>query len=272
MSRYRRYRSRNYGGYGNEYARRHVEEAREFSRWIGGTDEDVKQYFFNLRGVELDAILEHYGRKHGASAKSYAIQALPRWKDGTTKMSGMIAKRLFELLPPRMPLKKKYELAENVWKHFGPSSSLALTVGPNAAIDRIAEFVVNELDENVSQYNIPEEVQNRFDWLSSGDVRIKEELLNYFRQLQKRLAVAKAKEEIPVLQRQIRDHPDVTKHAKSILQIYKHSVEIWVDAGLNDEIIKGIPRQGSSSFTENSGCLFWLIPVLIYLIFLLFKG
>src|SRR6516162_9877232 len=113
MPRYRRnYRSRSHRlTAGQHAARRHIEEARQFEREMGGTVSDVKKYFFGLNNTELKAVFAAYGGKYGASPEEYARKEFPRWKSGSTKMSGLVAKMLFEFLPPRMHLATKLELA-----------------------------------------------------------------------------------------------------------------------------------------------------------------
>ena len=39
---------------------------------------------------------------------------IPKWRTGRVQMSGMVAERLFNLLPPRMPLGVKYKLVEGL--------------------------------------------------------------------------------------------------------------------------------------------------------------
>ena len=276
MARYsrRNYRGRKgsyYGRYnkGQEAARRHIEEGEAFSREIGGTDKDVKRYFFSLGRQNLESILKEYGQKYGYKAEDYARETIPRWHKGTTKMSGLVAKRLFNLLPPRMPIAMKYELAENVWKHFGPSSSHSYMVGPTADVPTIASIVSEKLDEVVSRYDIPENVQNRFNWLAAGDVRIKEQLLNYFRQMEKRLAVEKVNAELPVLQRQMREHGEVTGRAKTIIQVHRHNVSIWVEKQLEDEIREGTPVPEWTLASGSRFSWFWWIVGALILLYLL---
>jgi hypothetical protein len=238
---YRRGRPVRYRSYGAsrdaglEAALRHIEEAKAFSHELGGTDQDVKAYFFSLNGLELEGILFEYGRRYGSSAESWARTTLPRWKSGTTKMSGQVAKRLFDLLPPRMPPAKKYELATNVWRHFGPQSSHSFVVGPDANIEVLAQTVSTKLDEAVSKYSVPVNVQNRFSWLAAGDVRVKEDLLNYFRQMEKQLALDKIRLELPVLQRHFRENLSVSKHANVMVQVHKHCISLSLDGKLGTE-------------------------------------
>ena len=144
---------------------------------------------------------------------------------GPSKMSGLVAKRLFEFLPPRMPIATKLELAEKVWHHFGTSSSRHYTVGPNADPHIVIEKIRETLTKVIQDYNIPENVKNRFDWLASGDVSVKEHLLNYFRQMDKKITTDSLNEQLPVLQAQMRNYSGHTGSIHTKIQIYKHSVQ-----------------------------------------------
>jgi len=191
-------------------------------------------------------------------------------------MSGLVAKRLFDLLPPRMPLSKKYELAENIWKHFGPNSRHSYTIGPNADVSTISEGVSEKLDEVVTIYSVPENVRNRFNWLASGDVQRSEKLLNHFRQAEKSLAVEKINLEVPVLQRQVREHSDVTGRARSIILIHKHEVSVWVDGRLDTEIREGAPiedqRRGPYPGSDSGSGLIWIAVVIGVILFFVFAA
>src|SRR5262249_8627068 len=244
---------------GREAARRHIEEAKAFSREIGGTDTDVKQYFFSLTGNQLNDIFREYGEKYGGKSEEYARLTFSRWRTGATKMSGTVAKRLFDLLPPRMPLAKKYELAQNVWKHFGPSSSHHYTVGPNANVSTVATLIAEKLDKVVLEYGVPETLQNRFRWLAAGDVRLQEQLLNHFRQLQKTLAVEKIQYELPVLQQQMHEYGGITFRARSTIQIHRHNISVWIDKRLGNEIRESAPGYG---FANGITWFWWIIAAL----------
>ena len=187
-------------------------------------------------------------------------------------MSGQNAKRLFALLPPRMPLKKKYELAENIWTHFGPTSSHAFRVGADASVSEVAERVAEKLDESVVEYLIPQNIKNRFEWLSAGDVNVKEQLLNHFRNLQKELALQKVTDELPVLQNQMRENPDVTGQLKQVLEIHKHEISIWVEKDLNEDIVEGSPLASRGFGSGGAGwgnLVWWIIGGIVLLAFLL---
>src|SRR5262249_25101723 len=149
---------------GLERARRHIEEADALSQELGGTDKDVKEYFFALPPRELVGVLEEYGRQFGDKAKEYAIETIPRWKSGGRRMSGLVAGRLFKLLPPRMPLDAKYRLTESLWRHVGPSSKKRLRVGLDASVDDVVEAARTHIEDVVVRYTIPSSLEQRFAW------------------------------------------------------------------------------------------------------------
>lgn len=266
MARHRRsnYRHNTYSGV--DYARGHLAQAIAFSREIGGNDKDVKEYFFSLPADELDIILTDYGKKFGEQPENYARRTFHAWKTGARGMSGLVAKRLFELLPHHMPLSQKYKLAENVWHHFGPMSSHYYTIGPAADIDTLANIVAEKLDATVTAYTIPEHIKNRFLWLAAGDVNITEHLLNHFRQAQKKLAIQKLWLEISVLQQQVQNHPDKTEIARSEIRVHKHTISISVNKKFADKIKETPSRYASSQ--ANFGCILWFIFGVFFLFFL----
>ena len=248
MGRRSRYQRSSYTG--ADFARRHLDEAAAFSREIGGNDKDVKAYFFSLPANELNVILRNYGVKFGAQAEDYARKTFHAWRTGERGMSGLVASRLFSFLPHHMPLSKKYELAENIWVHFGPSSRHYYTIGTSANVNALASIIAVKLDSIVTAYNIPENIKNRFKWLADGDISVEEQLWNYFRNLQKSLAINKVQLEIPVLQRQVHNHTDKTRLVRSELHIHKHIISISVNKNFAEKIEETQHQYVSSS----SGC------------------
>jgi hypothetical protein len=225
----RRYRRSGYDA-GRARALRHIEEARIFSREIGGSDEDVKKYFFSLSPAQLRPVLDEYEARHGHAAREYAERVLPRWRTGRTKMGGDSAKRLFDLLPPRMTLSAKYGLVENLWEHFGPRSKKMLRIGLDANIEMVVRAVNDHVESTVANYKIPDNLETRFTWLSAGDVHVKQELLNYFRQKDKERAVESTREKVPVMLEHLRsDDGRHTHRLAEILKVGKHELEITLD-------------------------------------------
>lgn len=253
---------------GQEAALRHIEQARAFSHEIGGTDADVKAYFFSLGGSELGEIFLAYGKINGKEAELYARQAFQKWKSGSTQMSGLVAQRIFNLLPPRMPSATKLELAGNIWRHFGPSSMHCFAVGPAADAKSVIDTVSGRLNAVIQTYQIPQHVRNRFEWLSAGDVKVKDELLNYFRKTEQDLVISKLHEELPLLQKQMQDYTAQTISVRTKLEIHRNSVEIWIDHRLVDKYPEGLPDKSPVVLTSASTApsVKWLIITAIIVV------
>lgn len=280
MARYRRrsggsYRS-NYGyrsrDVGLERALQHIEEAKELSRELGGTDKDVKAYFFSLSPNQLKSILDEYEARHGRKAREYAERTLPKWRSGQVTMSGQNASRLFALLPPRMPLPEKYKLTENLWRHVGPSSRKMLRVGLDADIDDAVEAIRDHIEQVVIHYKIPEDLERRFNWLSAGDVDVKQNLLNHLRQMEKTLVVEGATTQLPVMLEHLNSVDGQHTHRLAqVLKVGKHELEILIDknsSGVKLEEPSIAARAATASSSGSYAWVWWLIGIAV-VIFLL---
>ncbi len=266
MGRYRGNRRNSYGGrsVGLERALEHIREAEVLSRELGGTDKDVKEYFFSLPKSQLQTILDKYEREYGKQARDYAQNTLYKWKTGKVHMSGMVAERLFSLLPPTMPIESKFKLTESLWKHVGPSSSKSFYVGLDVNIEEISQRVKEHLAQVVTHYKIPDSMESRFDWLSHGDVETKQKLLNYFRQQEKALLSTALSTQLPVLLNHLQsDKGNLTTHAAQILKVGKHEVRVEINERVNgvSEIAPARPKK----LSDNSW-VWWVVGVIILLI------
>ncbi|SLN72318.1 hypothetical protein [Oceanibacterium hippocampi] len=280
MARYRRksrgsYQS-NYGyrshDIGWERALQHIEEAKELSRELGGTDKDVKAYFFSIPLHQLKTILDEYEAKYGRKAREYAERTLPKWRSGQVTMSGQNASRLFELIPPRMPLEEKYKLTENLWRHVGPNSRKTLRIGLDANIEDAIEAVRDHIEKVVIHYKIPADLERRFNWLSAGDVDVKQELLNHLRQMERTFVVDGAKTQLPVmLEHLISVDGRNTHRLAQILKVGNHELEILIDKNISGVKLEDpLGDAGSITASSNFGYiwLLWLIGIAIVIILL----
>lgn len=254
-----------YSGY--DYAARHIEEAQAFSREIGGTDTDVKAYFFGLPKPALDELFVAYGAKYDEKAEAYARLTFPKWKSGATKMSGLVAKRLFDLLPSRMPPSIKLQLAENLWRHFGPNSRIDFMVGPLADATEVVLAVYQEIEKAIQDYGIPENVGNRFSWVCGGDVKAKEAMLNHFRKQEADLTLATLDAQLPILQAQMRDHGDTTDSIRTSVDIHRITVNLWIDRRLEGTYRMGQPTPKPMPMAQGGGggAIWAIILVMIVL-------
>jgi hypothetical protein len=262
--RYRQHRrySRSTFDVGRERARQHIGEARRLSEELGGADEDVKQYFFSLEQAELRKILDSYESEYGRSAREYAEKTIGQWQSGSVTMSGMVASRLFKLLPPLMPLQTKYDLISNLWKKLGPHSKKTLRVGLKVEPEEIIKVVARHIDDMVVEYRIPVSLEERFKWLAAGDSYVKQDLLNYLRQREKSIVVEGARAQLPVLLAHLRgEQGRHTRRLAQILKIGNHELELMLDRNaLGVSIVDPWLRAHLPTMTKsNWAWLWWLI-------------
>jgi hypothetical protein len=204
---------------------------------------DVKEYFFGLGEAELDEIFSAYGRRYGIAAESYVRQMFVRWKFGSTEMPDLIAKRLFDFLPGRMPIAVKLQLADNTWRDFGTSSTHLFTIGPKADTRQVIQTICNDIDEFITYYNPSQYVKARFEWISAGDSAIQEWLLDHVREKDRKAATDGLRARLPALQAQPRERPGDREAVHTQIRINKHTVELWVDPTLEAEFQHGPPQR-----------------------------
>lgn len=273
MARYNRsYRGRRSSySVGRERALEHIRQAESLSRELGGTDKDVKSYFFSLNKEQLSRVLDEYEQLHGRSASEYARKTLTKWQSGNVHMSGMVAERLFALLPKHMPIEKKFQLTESLWQHIGPSSSRNLYVNPSVSFDEVSAAVKTHLEVDVLSYKIPEQMERRFEWLSQGDVGVKQELLNFLRSKEKELAAESLRINLPILYDHINTaEGDNTHHLAHKLQIGKNEIVVNITNAV-DGITEVAPRIATSRSSDTDWTWLWWI-IGIGLLIVLFNG
>ncbi len=102
----------------------------------------------------------------------------------------MIAKRLFALMPPHMPVSTKHAIVEVIWKRYGPHSRKYVYVGSDTDYKAAMSDIARYFDGLTVQHAIPDQLERQFDWLSDNDVAVKQQLLNYFMNAQRSAALA----------------------------------------------------------------------------------
>ena len=253
---------------GYDRAMQHIREGRELSNLLGGTDNTVKQYLFNLPRNQLDVVLKEYGHKHGEAAEMYAKETMPRWRNGTVKMSGMVAERLYRLLPSKMPLRTKFNIAEELWRHVGPSSSKVLRFGRNASYEEIISTAENHISEVVLSYEIPDTLQRRFDWLSTADITVKQQLLNYLRDLDKGLVMEASRLQVrSMLNHLSTEQAKFTHVYEHTVEVGKHRLKLVADNNLDGCVLEDdVPSRYNAK--GNTGWIFFLLFVGLVILFL----
>jgi hypothetical protein len=232
---YRRSRRSRWPSYDRESAqtkarKAHVEAAAAFSKEVGNADEIVKKTFFALTGKAQKHILDRYEELYGREAREYAEITIPKWYSGQRRMSGLVARRLFELIPPLMPVEQKYEIVEIVWKRHGPQSEKYVYVGPDADQSALIADIEQYFSTLKVKYTIPPELERRFDWLSDNDVAVKQKLLNHFMEGQQSAAIASARLNIEMMLSRLNHDAvgSITKLSYTLL-VGNHRLELCAD-------------------------------------------
>lgn len=193
---------------------------------MGGMDGAVKDYFFNLPPLELSSVLNDYERAYGRPAREWAAKTIPKWRTSRVQMGGMVAERLFNLLPPRMPLAAKYKLVEGLWHHVGPSSKHRITVGADAKVAQVIELARSTIMEFVVDYKMSADLERRFNWLAGGDVMVKQMLLGHVQEIEKTIAVEAVRAQLPVMLSHLKAAGSHTGRLAQIVHVGKHELEI----------------------------------------------
>lgn len=206
---------------GVRMAMKHIDEANAFKEEVGGADNDVKDYFFRLSHHDRSRIFRLYGQLYGEGKRAYAESTFHQWKTGQTRMSGLVAKRLFDLLPRHMPAEERFGLVDTLWRKFRPSTTGWLTFGPTSTPAEIEHAARKFLDDASPASRIPDNFRKRFSWLSGGDVTVYEQLQEHYVALS-RLRAAQA---IAATVAVVREHLD-SQSSSTIVQQFSRSVEV----------------------------------------------
>jgi hypothetical protein len=265
----RRYGHRSYDA-GLARARQHIHEAKLLSQELGGTDEDVKRYFFGLSSSDLRPVLVAYEREHSKAAREYAESTIPLWRCGSRKMSGQVAARLFKLLPRFMPLNCKYALVESLWDKLVPRTEYSIAFGPDADAGRVGEAVDQHLTATVNGHTIPDGLQRRFNWLADGDAQLMQQLLNHFLVRDRQQAIAAVSAQVALILGQLRSAGPVQGFRRE-LKLAGHTIYIFLDPlATNVTVSPGQPRyQGVPHYAW-----IWILSAIaaVILLILFFKA
>jgi hypothetical protein len=160
-----------------------------------------------------------------------------------------------------MPLEAKYTLAANLWNHVGPSSKKRLRIGLDADMEQAISAVTNHIESVVIAYKIPENLERRFQWLSSGDMGVKQQLLNYLRQMERSLVIEGARAQLPVMLEHLRaDSAGYTTRLAQILKVGKHELELLLDRNSTGVILEeATPIRTYNPTQQRNTLVVWLI-------------
>lgn len=260
---------------GLEAAKRHIEEAHVLSQELGGTDKDVKQWFFNLPNSERDKVFIKYTNEHGHEAGDYARTTFNDWKTGKRQMSGMVAARLFKLLPPIMPLATKYQLVDSLWNHVAPTKKRLIKAGITTPVNEIIDALTKEVRDLSVNWEIPESMKKRFEWLAQQDSQTYQQLLQHIKEVEKYQGEKILKEQVPILKHKFEsDLLETASRLSYIVQVGKQSVELRLTKDIKMITASDwVPDVVTPSPTPKTGIpvFVWIIGFIVLMLFFMSK-
>jgi hypothetical protein len=165
-------------------------------------------------------------------------------------------------------------LITNLWDHCGPSSKKILRVGLDADFDEILSNIRQHIESIIVHYRIPENLEKRFEWLSAGDVHVKQDLLGHLRQREKSLVVEGAKLQLPIMLSHLRGEQGQNTHRLAhILKIGRHELEVTLVRNFSGVALIDPPTPSSSHWTSSSPTratsdyrwVWWIIGIAFFL-------
>jgi hypothetical protein len=159
-----------------------------------------------------------------------------------------------------MPLEAKYELTKRLWEQYSPTSHRILRIGPNSSEQDIMNNVEEHLIQTIARYKITSPLEQRFRWLSMGDVQVQQQLLNHLLDVEKHQAIGLTRQQLPVMLNHIRNQGQYTQRLSQSIEIGKHKFDLVFDRNSSDTKIE-VPRKFSSNSNSriNGWFWFWLV-------------
>lgn len=243
-----------------ERAKEHIREAAEFSNKIFGSDKIVKEFFFSLSPKKTKEILKKYGKLYGNDKREYAEAIFERWKSGSVKMSGLVAKRLFSLLPQYMPQEQKFKIVEVLWRNHGPSSRKTFYMDDETSVSQIVDDVKKHLDDEVNSYYIDDNLTEQFQWLAENDSIALQSLKNHFLLLEKGLLKDSSCDRLSLLISQLKSSNNYQKIRQTFV-VGKHEVILEMRRKENPSSSNLTIPSSAEKSTSDNGYVYWVIFV-----------
>lgn len=200
MARYRR-RYRRWSGRSSQPTQYSV-----LSGLLGEGVWDIRAAFLALDEDALDQLLDDYGQIHGASAGQYARKAYPKWKSGSTKLSGQTMQRLVELVPPYLEPDQRHHILLKVLKKHKrtpPSQTIRVNIKePQEGFRQIDEALANVRASEPLAY-LPEHVMEAAKWLYDDDVTAARAMLGESMKIETDMLRESAARELGLMRRTI---------------------------------------------------------------------
>ncbi len=196
---------------------RHRSQREMLSAMVGGFDQDVLEKFYTLTSDQLARLLNIYEDAYGDGAAEYARKVYNEWKEGIVRPSAQTINRLLDSLPEVLDFDGKCELLRNLRERHRRPEHHSIKV---RADDWKSELIplVKRIVEKAYTANLPEIVERRLTWLSSGDMQAARALLSHSQAMEGAVAVR-------LLEHEMQDLEAVLAHVKGATRI-THTINL----------------------------------------------
>jgi hypothetical protein len=100
----------------------------------------------------------------------------------------------------------------------------------DASVDQVLDVVRLHLDDVVTHYRIPEQLERQFNWLAADDAHVKQDLLNHLQHYEKQLVAEGTRLHLSVMIEHLRSEAGQHTHRLAqVLKIGNHELEIALD-------------------------------------------
>ncbi|WP_442756726.1 CFI-box-CTERM domain-containing protein [Methylocystis sp. JAN1] len=173
---------------------------------FGNAVGEIKSAFLNMDSGALDELFAEYGGKYGKSAEAYARKTHPKWRIGTTTLSGQTMERLIELVPPYLSSDQRFAILKTVLK-YNKKNADARTIRinvkePQAGFAELDQVLASMTHDDLLAH-LPERVMKAASWLYADDVTSARAMLAEAERVENEIIRASAKREIELLRRTI---------------------------------------------------------------------
>ena len=261
--------------YGYEHEHRRIEDAERLRTELGEAEAQTRETFLNLDNQRLSRLLHAYRLRYGQRQYEYCIVTLPKWRSGRQKMSGLVAERIFDLLPRFVTSSERQQIAEKLWKHLSPGSDNKLLVSPKSSPAEVREALDDYARRYIRSYNFPDQLRDRFAWIANRDVDLTQRLLNHFQQMEYHIAAETIRVRLPIITEKLSTlDRGLTATATEEIRVGKHRLKIvFTAAAKEDDRPQSrsvrIARQNSEALhaadaatdDDNMGCFVWILIV-----------
>ena len=171
-------------------------------------DAGLVRTLLGLDDAKLKELLEIYEKEFGPGPARYARRTLRKWKAGEVQPASQTFERFLLHLPKVMSFDLKCEVLRHFMEQYAAKDRYELDVTP-ADWEEKLDPLVEQVVEKAFTANLPSEIEDKLDWLGSGDMQAARAMLRASLAAESRLMVSLLHKEFESFERVLEE-----KHLK----------------------------------------------------------